>query len=194
MPNHRYRKQCYNMLRTYAAVGKVNWASNVRSLLYRCGFGYAWEAGRIGNSVQFIQSFKQSIKDCFMQELHSQIDDLPKALPYQHFKSSLKAEHYLNIDLPYMYKKILSNCRCSSHCLMIEKGRHQNIEHSQRFCPLCLRRYAYVNEDEFHFFFVCPIYTEIRNICFKPDWKPKLVMSPVCTSVVSHMHIYRGFL
>ena len=110
------------------------------------------------------------IKDCFMQELHSHIDDSPKALYYKHFKSSLKAEHYLNIDLPYMYKKILSNFRCSSHCLMIEKGRHQNIERSLRFCPLCLRRNAYVIEDEFHFFFVCPIYAEIRNIYFKPDW------------------------
>ena len=38
-----------------------------------------------------------------MQELHSHIDDSPKALYYKHFKSSLKAEHYLNIDLPYMY-------------------------------------------------------------------------------------------
>ena len=38
MPNHRYPKQCYNMLRSHAAVGKVNWASNVRSLLYRYGF------------------------------------------------------------------------------------------------------------------------------------------------------------
>ena len=170
MPNHRYPKQCYNMLRPHAAVGKVNWASNVRSLLYKYGFGYAWEADTIGNSVQFICSFKQRIKDCFMQELHSHIDDSPKALYYKHFKSSLKAEHYLNIDLPYMYKKILSNFRCSSHCLMIEKGRHQNIERSLRFCPLCLRRNAYVIEDEFHFFFVCPIYAEIRNIYFKADW------------------------
>ena len=64
----------------------------------------------------------------------------------------------------------ISNFRCSSHCLMIEKGRSQNFEHSLRFCPLCLRPNAYVIEDEFHFFFVCPIYKEIRNIYFKPDW------------------------
>ena len=91
MPNHRYPKQCYNMLWSYTAVDKVNLASNVRSLLYRNGFGYAWEADTIGNSVQFIQSFKQRIKDCFMQELYSQIDDTPKALHYKHFKSSLKS-------------------------------------------------------------------------------------------------------
>ena len=44
-------------------------------------FGCAWEADAIGNSAQ----------DCFMQELHSHIDDSPKALYYKHFKSSLKA-------------------------------------------------------------------------------------------------------
>ena len=50
MPNHRYPKQYYNMLRSHAVVGKINLASNVRSLLYRYGFGYAWAADAIGNS------------------------------------------------------------------------------------------------------------------------------------------------
>ena len=32
------------------------------------------------------------------------------------------------------------------------------------------------------------------SFCFKAfRYKPKLVMSSVCSSVVSHMHIYRGF-
>ena len=82
MPNYRYPKQCYNMLRSQTAVGKVNWASNVCSLLYRYGFGYACEADAIGNSAQFIRSFKQRIKDCFKKELHSHINDSPKALYY----------------------------------------------------------------------------------------------------------------
>ena len=55
----------------------------------------------------------------------SHIDDSRRALYYKHFKSSLIAEHYLNMDLSYMYKKKLPKFRFSSHCLMIEKGRHQ---------------------------------------------------------------------
>ena len=130
MPNHRYPKQCYNMLRSLAATGKVNWASTVRSLLYRHGFGFMWEADTIGDRVQF----RQRIKDCSAQQLHSQIDESPKALYYKHFKSTLEAEYYLKID----YRKIISNFRCSSHCFITEKGRHQYIDRSLKFCPFCL--------------------------------------------------------
>ena len=85
MPNHRYPKQCYNMLRASAAAGKINWASCVRSLLYRHGFGYMWEADTIENGVHFIHMFKQRIKDCYMQELQSEIENSSKALQYKHF-------------------------------------------------------------------------------------------------------------
>ena len=39
-----------------------------------------------------------------------------------------------------------------------------------RFCQICLQRNAYVVEDEFHFFCVCPAYEEIRSMYFKPQW------------------------
>ena len=39
MPNYRYPKQCYYMLRSFASSGKVNWAAKVRLLLYKHGFG-----------------------------------------------------------------------------------------------------------------------------------------------------------
>ena len=124
MPNHRYPKQCYNMLRSFAAVGKVNWASNVRSLLYKYGFGYVWEADTVGNATLFIHTFKQRIMDCLIQELHSEMEDSSKSLHYRYFKLTYETEFYLDIDLPYLYKKTLSTFRCSGHNLMIEKGRH----------------------------------------------------------------------
>ena len=68
---------------------------------------------------------------------------------------------------------------------MIEKGRHQNIDRSLRFCPFCLRRNAYVIEDEFHFFFVCPTYAEIRNIYFKPEWVRDIVTLNKFYSIMS---------
>ena len=185
MPNHRYPKQFYNMLRSLAATGKVKWASNVRSLLYKHGFGYVWEADTIGDGVQFINSFRQQIKDCSAQQLNSQIEESPKELYYKLFKSTLEIEHYLKIDLPFLYRKIISNFRCSSHCLMIEKGRHQNIDRSLRFCPFCLRRNAYVIEDEFHFLFVCPAYAEIRNIYFKQEWVRDIVTLNKFYSIMS---------
>ena len=58
---------------------------------------------------------------------------------------------------------------------MIGKRRHKSIAHSHRFCKFCLRRNGYVIEDEFHLFFVCPIYEEIRNIYFTPEWVRNIV-------------------
>ena len=67
----------------------------------------------------------------------------------------------------YDYGKI----RCSGHNLKIEKGRHLDIDPEYRFCPACLDRNVYVIEDIFHFFMVCPLYLELRNMYFKPDWR-----------------------
>ena len=37
---------------------------------------------------------------------------------------------------------------------MIEKGRHNNIESHERFCPFCPN----CIEDEYHFLMMCPTY------------------------------------
>ena len=78
---------------------------------------------------------------------------------------------YLSIDLNFVSRKTLANFRCSSHNLLIEKGRRLNIERDYRFCPFCLERNVFTIEDEFHFFMVCPMYTDLREKYFKPDWK-----------------------
>ena len=72
--------------------------------------------------------------------------------------------------MPYLHKKTLSNFRCSCHKLMIEKGRHLNIERDYRFCPYCLSRNVYIVEDEFHMLLICPLYDELRRECFAPQW------------------------
>ena len=134
------------------------------------------EADTIENGVHFIHMFKQRIKDVYARITIGNCF-FSKALQYKHFKTTFETfdtAYYMHIDLPYMYKKI-SNFRCSSHSPMIEKGRHQKIDRSLRFCPMCLKRNAYVVEDEFHFFLICPTYTEIRNIYFKPKWLRSIV-------------------
>ena len=51
------------------------------------------------------------------------------------------------------------NFRCSSHGLMIEKGRYYGLERDFRCCPYC----EVLVEDEYHFLLICPLYTEIRE-------------------------------
>lgn len=171
MPNSRYPRQCYLMLKSLTDVGKITWATHIKSLLFEFGFGYAWIANEIGNSNHFIFLFKQRIKDISVQNWRRAVSDSPKGMHYEHFKSNLNVEKYLFIDLNFMCRKTLANFRCGSHNLLIEKGRHQNIEREYRFCPFCLERNVYSVEDEFHFFMVCPMYTELRDKYFKHEWK-----------------------
>ena len=54
----------------------------------------------------------------------------------------------------------MTKFRLSNHKLMIEKGRHNNIENNKRycqFCPNCI-------ENEYHFIIKCLAYDPIRVI------------------------------
>ena len=60
----------------------------------------------------------------------------------------------------YVKERIaLTKLRLSNHILMIEKGRHQDIDKNLRFCPFCPR----LVEDEQHFVTRCPQYRYIRS-------------------------------
>ena len=74
------------------------------------------------------------------------------------------------MDISYYSRRILSNLRCSSHCLNVEIGRHQHIDCCFRFCNNCLDRNCYVVEDEFHFVLVCTVYNELRLLYFQEVW------------------------
>ena len=89
----------------------------------------------------------------FTTKWNSDLNDSPKALHYKYLKSHLYSNPYLDIDLSYILRKKLSNFRCSTPTLMIEKGRHLAIDRHLRFCSLCIKNNVYVIEDEFHFFF-----------------------------------------
>ena len=156
MPNNRYPRQCYNMLKSLTDAGKITWATHIRSLLFENGFGHAWIEGSVGNANAFIALYIRRIKDISLQNWHRIVHDSPKAYHYRHFKSQLDVEKYLSIDLSFIGRKTLANFRCSSHNLQIEKGRHQNIEREYRFCPFCIERSVYTIEDELHFFYALP--------------------------------------
>ena len=67
-------------------------------------------------------------------------------------------EEYLYCLNPRL-RTILCKCRCSSHKLLIEQGRHMNIERMLRFCQNCNSN---VIEDEYHFLLACPAYRHLR--------------------------------
>ena len=163
MPSNRYPKQCYVMLRRLDESGRTTWATHIKHLLFRFGFGFVWITNEVGDSVSFLKIFSQRLCDCAKQNTQELISSSPKAKSYKLFKSVLDPETYISLPLPYKITRALYNFRCSSHDLMIEKGRHVNIERNYRYCRYCLSRNVYVVENEVHFCYIVP-YTIIFEI------------------------------
>ena len=53
MPVNRYPHVCYNMLRSYDDSGKISWATHVKMLLCKYGFGHVWLSQGVGDEIIF---------------------------------------------------------------------------------------------------------------------------------------------
>ena len=65
--NGELPKSAYNMSLALCEVGKINWVSHVKNLLFRYGFGFAFEYQKVGDQKQFLCLFKQRLKDNYVQ-------------------------------------------------------------------------------------------------------------------------------
>ena len=76
-------------------------------------------------------------------------------------KTYFLPEMYINV-LPCKLRYVLTKVRISAHQLRIVTGRYarNHVERNNRFCMLCNTTDI---EDEFHFFFICPIYTHVND-------------------------------
>ena len=84
--------------------------------------------------------------------------------------------------------------RCSSHKLLIEQGRHVNIERMLRLCQNCNSN---VIEDEYHFLLACPAYRHLRIKYLKKyyyTWpsinKFKLLLSTQSKNIIQNIAKY----
>ena len=68
---------------------------------------------------------------------------------------------YIKYDLPLKFRMSLSKLRCSAYNLVVETGRHNNIEFENRICRLCNSSKV---EDEYHFIMEGPFYNEFRRM------------------------------
>ena len=103
------------------------------------------------------------MKDIFHQEAFTFINrDDSKLRTYGKVKTSIGIEKYLLSNLKVDERTYITKLRLSNHDLMIEKGRHQNIHKSQRFCPFCPNQI----ETEQHFLLQCRPYAVFRNDLF----------------------------
>ena len=109
------------------------------------------------------------------------------------FKNEFCFENYLNLP-NYKLTNILCKFRCSTHKLLIESGRYNNIDRASRICKNCNMN---VIEDEYHFLLVCPTYRDLRKIYLKPyfyTWpsiqKFKMLMSSKSLKMLRNISIF----
>ena len=129
-------------------------------MLYNMGFGYIWLAQGVGNPRLFLKVFQQRVNDTFIQTWESRLDESSRALFYNNIRS-FTLQPYLNICNISRYRNALSCFRLSSHRLEVEAGRWNkpiSIPFVERKCNVCN-----ILEDEYHFLFECPLYTDIRK-------------------------------
>ena len=128
LDENKYVKCIYNMMiqDLESSPEKPNWALHVKHLLSIYGFRNVWEAQYVENSKSFLEIFKQKVKDCFVQEWHSRVEDSLKdsnrARTFIHI-TKFKAQPYLDIITVKKFQTSLSQLRLSSHRLHVETGR-----------------------------------------------------------------------
>jgi len=163
MPRNRYSRHSNETIRLLDEGGRNTWATNIKCLLYRYGFGIAWITQDIGNVIVFITMYKGRLIESFNSNTMSDtcIHTSPKALCYKLFKSALNTELYLchisltNTSQFHIFKSLI--------LLNIKLGRHLRIDRENRVCSYCLQRHVFVMENEIHFLIDCLLYESIRN-------------------------------
>ena len=164
LPEVSLLKACYNLLYEQSQLGKVNWASKVRDILFRYGFGYVWVAQAVEDHASFLFSFNQCLKDCELQLWSIQVEEMSKLNTYRMFKTSRDVETYLSLSIPRRLRVALARFRISNHNLEVELGRHYNMAYEDRLCKLCGLENKVFVENEFHVVFECASYTDIRKL------------------------------
>ena len=109
------------------------------------------------------------------------------------YKTLWETERYLFLDMPYELRRVIARFRCSNHDLMIEKGRHTNIDREYRYCTLRFRRGILFIETELHFLLECNSYEELRIYMFNETWlirRNKQIFNKIM-SCSEKMYIYK---
>ena len=160
----RYPKKCYEQMKLHADMGRKNWVTCIRTLLFSIGFGEVWEnQSYLGNVQLFLTDVRSRLKDIDIQNLHSRIKE--KENIYINFKSnnfypSQKVAAYLTMSLNYRNRRVFSLLR--THSLPLKNNLYRCNIVNNNLCEKCNGRGVFV-ENEFHLLFRCHQYNVLRE-------------------------------
>ena len=131
------------------------WAKNILQKLSEIGMR---ELFFTKNENSHSEAFQRMV-DIFHQKALASIQrDDAKLRTYSLLKLQPGFENYLSEIKSIKERTALTKFRLSNHLLMIEKGRHRDLDRTERFCPFCPKSI----EDEIHFLLDCKTYQHLR--------------------------------
>ena len=132
----------------FSVVENLNWSSSIHNKLSTIGLADLFHSK---DNDTHLKATQRSI-DIFHQEAFVDIKrEDSKLRTYGTIKKEQGYETYLSKITSIKQRTALTKFRISNSVLMIEKGRHSNIDKSLRFCPFCPDKI----EDEKHFLLEC---------------------------------------
>ena len=145
---------------------KSKWLENVKDIVSINGYANVWQSQCCLNKKWFQSSFKQKVKDQYLQHWNSLLDSSSGAVTYRLCKNEFGINKFFYI-LNNTQCRILAAFRTRNHRLPIELGRWSNIPISERKCHLCHMDVG----DEFHYLFNCNYFSEERNLHIKSYYR-----------------------
>ena len=131
----------------------------VKKIQCDTGFSGVWQSQTIPTGIDlFNNNILQRLRDQFIQQWNSDIDNSPEFINFRMLKLNFDIEKYL-ISLPSALWIPLCKFRCRNHKLPVEKFRQNSEDRNLRYCTLC-----HINEvgNEFHYVLKCPFFAEQR--------------------------------
>ena len=82
MPNTRYPKACYLLLKNLDDRNRFTWVTSVRYMLSKFGFNYIWFSQNVDNEEIFLNVFKTRVKNFNVNELREKLRNSSKMAIY----------------------------------------------------------------------------------------------------------------
>ena len=133
-------------------------------------------------------NFKQYIdlmRKKYISYWHPTLQHSQKLSFYYTIKETFGPSAYLDLTRKNASRKALVKLRISSHKLLIETGRYDNIPRNERMCNVCNRKTI---EDEIHFLLDCPSYSSLRDMFFSKI-EPSLPFTRLLVKETLLLHI-----
>ena len=153
-------KKVYYELENLTQQGFDTWVGSL------CKISDALQLNLHMHPSKFRQECQDIVRSKFIQEWAADIADTSKhpiLRTYRYIKSSFRTEPYLYLVNDQRYRRAISQLRCSSHILNVEKGRYTRPRTplDERLCNMCN-----CVDDELHFITACAVNVNERRALY----------------------------